>query len=1279
MKRNHQNGVALVVTLLMLSAVTLMAVVFLGVSRREKASVTVTADQTDAKLMADAALARAQSEIIARMLGSTNPYNYDFMVSTNLISPAGFRSGLSSPLNVSYQYANGQPLNNLNDQLQNLVNLQFDPRPPVFIQANRSGAVDFRFYLDFNRNGRFDTNGVQPVLGARPGTFLDPSGAEVTSPSGAEYRHFVGDPEWIGVLERPDRPHSENNRFIGRYAFMILPAGKSLDLNFIHNNAKGTDPLLQANNYSRNQGVGSWEINLAAFLRDLNTNAWRTYQYRSSPLMASLGDSFDDARSILSHRYLDKLDPNRRLESIFDLWGGPTGMGPIAAREFQNDGIDIYSDGPFFANASVQVNPDRLPPGDNPRKAWPGSPNPQGYYDAQDLFQSELTSPFFVRRLLGATTNSTSSYDRYTLYRLLAQMGTDSKPALSNLLYQADFRLHSTNKLHLNYRNDYPNGQTNFVSWDPVATPANGLTPALAARNPSDFFYQAADRLLRSTLATNINTNLPVALAKHFSLGATPVRSQVSITNIQIYHVPTNGAPYYTTNNEYSATVHRCLQVAANLYDAVTTRQFGTNVYPTVFRPVFGKTRTNVFIAGYVEVTNNAAQLLNSMVWRTPQELMQSPDGIYTNANLSLFGVPWVIGAKKGYPNFNEFSMETAVQVSRKLEVRKLSATTFMTNQMYVLGVSNIFGIEAWNSYTQDFRRNIEMRVTNDLHVVLRHIVDNAVRPLHPDPSVDVPARMLLGRTMNMESWTNRTSQSSFVLPLQTNVMFLTNAAYLGRRFPYLFDPNATNNFENSFDPPQWFLAMTNRLQYIVIDRDANRVIDFVNLDNLFTHLDIASAVVGDLNAAGGLFRNQITREADLWLTNRASARAPTEGILRQIGVALGDPNVASDIWRSHIADPVTGADKQKSIEKFRDFFRLGNTNLAMQVPFTPTRKIYQRNTWQVNDPLVHYMAEDLTDPILTGSTNSLVVIRPPNTPLPQSNLGLMNERYRPWGGNPNKSTDDTNFRMTLKDPGVRASDDWEFPTNKLANLGLMGRIHRGTPWQTIYLKAGMETPEVWLNWSGSLGTHPTNDWKFVDLFTVAPHENAARGLLSVNQTNLAAWSAVLSGVSVLSNATVNPGPLTGMTFDDVLCSPSSPQLHQIVGGITRTKLEQPYQVFRTVGDVLAVPELTIASPFLNLTTRQRLERGLTDPVVERIPQQILSLLKTDEPRIVVYAFGQSLKPAERSLVTSGNFYNICTNYQITGELVTKTVLRVEDTPEKPRVVVESYSIVPPE
>ena len=104
MNRHSQRGVALITSLIMLSVVVLMAVTFLAVSRRERASVAVTQDQTVAKLMSDAALARAQAQIITRVLATTNLFNYDFLVSTNFISPAGFRPGLSRLTNVSYVY-----------------------------------------------------------------------------------------------------------------------------------------------------------------------------------------------------------------------------------------------------------------------------------------------------------------------------------------------------------------------------------------------------------------------------------------------------------------------------------------------------------------------------------------------------------------------------------------------------------------------------------------------------------------------------------------------------------------------------------------------------------------------------------------------------------------------------------------------------------------------------------------------------------------------------------------------------------------------------------------------------------------------------------------------------------------------------------------------------------------------------------------------------------------------------------------------------------------------
>ena len=265
--------------------------------------------------------------------------------------------------------------------------------------------------------------------------------------------------------------------------------------------------------------------------------------------------------------------------------------------------------------------------------------------------------------------------------------------------------------------------------------------------------------------------------------------------------------------------------------------------------------------------------------------------------------------------------------------------------------------------------------------------------------------------------------------------------------------------------------------------------------------------------------------------------------------------------------------------------------------------------------------------------------------------------------------------------------------------------MHRGTPWQTIYLKSAIDPRsgqpvdlKTWGQWSGSFGTHPTNDWKLLDLFTVAPNDTASRGLLSVNQTNMAAWSAVLSGVSVLTNVSSDAavGPTRPPVTRELIIQPGSPQMQTIVAGVMRAQALQTNRVFRTMGDVLSAPELTTTSPFLNWSSMKQYQNGIDDTMYERIPQQVLSLLKTDEPRVVVYAFGQALKPADRSLVTLSTInppiFNLCTNYQVTGEFAAKTVLRLEELPpqavpntalgpmaQRMRAVVESYTVLQPD
>ena len=243
-RRRGLEAVALVITLLMLSVITFLAIAFLAMSRSNRAAVSASLDVATARAMSEAAQGRAQTEIMAQMLARGDVLAYDYMVSRNYINVNGFTSGDAlkpDPNNVNYDYfyansgsgfhppfipANGAI--NWSYWVQNIANLYYDPRPPVFVMTNPAtpNNLDFRFWVDINRNGRFETNGYWPTNNE----FNVFGGSTVLN----------GEPEFIGVLKNPMYPHSSTNQFIGRYAYLVLPIGKTLDLNYIHNFLKET-------------------------------------------------------------------------------------------------------------------------------------------------------------------------------------------------------------------------------------------------------------------------------------------------------------------------------------------------------------------------------------------------------------------------------------------------------------------------------------------------------------------------------------------------------------------------------------------------------------------------------------------------------------------------------------------------------------------------------------------------------------------------------------------------------------------------------------------------------------------------------------------------------------------------------------------------------------------------------------------------------------------------------------------------------------------------------
>lgn len=1312
-----ENGIALVITLIMLAIVTVMAIIFLSLSRRERASVKVSEDIATANMAADAALERAKAQAIAQMEVSGSMLHYDLFNSTNFISPNGFKSQADKfpdPSNVDY-FDNEGNLLPAKDRLQVIANLQYDPRAPVFIETNTSGPNEFRYYLDFNRNRVFEPNGFLPEINTNGQFVLDAFKNRMTN-------RFVGDPEWIGILERPDLPHSETNRMIARMAYLALPVGKTLDLNFIHNQAdmaSGDDDLGNGTRsrvgFTRNQGYGSWEINMAAFLRELNTNnyGWPNQSYNFKINQPSTGTAFEDALAMLNFRY------NGRRSYLSN------SIGTIGLNHFANDFIDNYANGPIYLGPTLEDN-------DDPTRPWPGSLNTNAFTDVQQLFTFGNYSTAFTNRLEQTMAlQRKSTYDRYTYYRLLSQIGVDSDPAIKG-------------KLNLNYENSIGEVTNNFIPWT----------------NSVAFFTNAADLMLKASIEEQVR-NIRGANYTNFYLGDTPVRSSFALTNILVYehrplNIPTN---VLWITNEYTAATHRVLQLAVNIYDNMTNVGTTYPYFPTVLRPYFRKTSTNVTVAGFLPVTN--INQISGLQWINPMEWVESQpgvQGIFTNVNL--YGQPFIVGVKKGHPNFNEFSLETVAEVTRKLELGKATpgGAVTITNQQYVVGLQTRLGVEAWNSYRTNYTRPVHIFAEVFSNIGLSNKPAFSLNEVRNGYFTNYATS-----NMNVADWRGYSFDTirpgNMRIPIYTNTITLRDSVYTGIA-PNYFAPITNSLFQPLSDAPNFKLYTTNRVKFWITDLASGAIVDFVNLGELKSVLDIGSVLRP--NGRTALVANNVQSDNIFWDTNRVGASSLTAGMTNQIAMSLGELTKNPAVWKQY--SKYLPNDLERSIALFRVFSGTNQGDVIRepilpdpastrhQAPFSPTKRIYVRYAWQANDPLVHYMNTDLAAGDAQGITLPAAFPQSLDYSISISNLwniGDLNQAFKPWGGQPgkyaNKKVSDTNkFNIGLKDPNIWVSDDWRFPivqsaTNYLRfpNIGWLGRVHRGSPWQTVFMKpiilsvttnrqnqitpVALVDANMWYLWAHSAGTFPSMDYKLFDLFTIAPNDNAARGLLSVNQAGQASWAAVLGGITVYTNNLVPDkqlgDPETPMNMVDAytkgysaeIIQPATGQISNIVANINYARSNQwdiaPYtdgrlpgvsyklfpktiagttnrlDVFEHLGDVLNSPALSTHSPFLRRTPAQ-MNKIFVDEAVERIPQQIMSLLKRDEPKFVVYSFGQSLKPAPHSLVTSPDFYNLCTNYQITGEVITKTTFRVEGelrNPNNPlRAVVESYNVLPP-
>ena len=1282
--RPSRSGIALVITLILLSVTLVMAVAFLAIARRERNSVTTTTDTATARLAADSALAAAQAQIVANILATTNlgAYNYSLLVSTNYISEPGFQiappATYANLTNVSYTYPNGNPVVG-NDLVQNIANLYLSPRAPVFVYNRNTGSNDFRFYLDLNRNGQFETNNTPSYTTA-------------------------GDPEWIGVLEHPDQPHSANNKFVARFAFLAQPVGNGLDLNAVHNQTESSaliNPFNAANDgYFRNEGVGTWELNLAAFLADLNTNQWgqivgsgasaplgsANYYLYNEPNGVNSGNAFADAQSLLAWRYGYNYNslaiPSASLISALI-----------------NAGLDGYTVGNLMTTTFLPVvlNP--------ANQHWAGSDNTNRFF----ALPSELFNPAqssggftggFTNRLLNAGS-STNLYDRYTFYRMLDQLGTDST---------AD-----DTRMNVNYRNMVngavvPGMETNCQVWTPL-----------------DFFTNAANLLLQhytAKWATSYDANHNPVLNQNY------VATFNTNAAFGVTHIPVLVSNVFV----YTPAVNRLLQLAANMYDA-TTNDF----YPSVFRPTFSVVTqngfNNVYIDGYeyiASVSGSGDVRLGTVM--TLDFMAANSPGHYTG---NVYGVPWIVGAKKYLPNFNQFSMQSFTTATRKMQVRRTDTSKYgatATNELFIVSITNHMGFSFWNSYITNYPGGpltvflhdtllMTINMTNSLGLITSW--SSATNFFYSPPT---PISPWAG-----SAWSGGNLSANSFVTTNCDFVFLPESMYSYKNNDFSatgWDTNETRVYPF----PQIGLATTNWLQAFILD--GTRIVDYVILNgpDFSRSMSTVQSPDQDLNdkdiTKSGFGSNG---KVSFWDSTSNRFNVPYD-IVNQFSVSE-DPTKYNVTWVTPPDMPAAitkGGSVALEAKYFQAFFLNNgqkNTNYSEQLPYTPTRLARDVVSWQVNDPLVHYMASDLNT--TTASTGQSKVDGPASTDYALASIAGLNDRYQPWGRSQQNypaGLTTSVYDLRYRDSLVWGSDYWDFPTGKLPTVGWLGRVHRGTPWQTVYLKQGDILQDVqtngpnvgqnlgtntWAQWTGDTQTAfnqqydaansaPVSDRDLFDLFTATPSPNATRGTLSINQTHLASWSALFSGVVALENITPVPSSTTTPIITNVVISPAGVDtanaaisyiLNNTNSGFeginaTRAAFINPDGVvgtFEHVGDILNTLAYTEKSPFLtgvNPVDSSRLSYDISDELYEWLPQQTLGLLRASStPRYVIYCYGQTLRPAVNGIVTdnSAGQFGLCTNYQVTAESAARVVLRMDNAKTgAPHIVVESFNVLPP-
>ncbi|MDB6058483.1 MAG: hypothetical protein JWO95_2327 [Verrucomicrobiales bacterium] len=383
-----------------------------------------------------------------------------------------------------------------------------------------------------------------------------------------------------------------------------------------------------------------------------------------------------------------------------------------------------------------------------------------------------------------------------------------------------------------------------------------------------------------------------------------------------------NEIPIYCSTNplvRYNGGIHWLLQQAVNAYDQ-TNHTVGDFDFPSVFRPQFAVVTNDQCVAALI---TNWVEAADDYLNITARPFKASGDPTLSSDD-NVWGIGMVIGVKPAVPIFNEFGYLNNFNVSRKLLFRRNQPGTrpFATNQMYVLSLSNIFGCSALNTSTQALPRDVTMYFTNSANIRLVNELGLGTTSSFTNGATQI---------IVCNQWPKNTYVGTNMYKVLTNTVFtLPTSGYVEGKG--VFGPADNAHFELNAGLPvhSWFVEVTNRVVYALIDNVSGRMLDFVNYDQFGTSVEMMQ-------------RLQTLQLSYLspWQTNGANSSlfSPASiGVLNQISVVTNSTRTADYI-------PQPGA------SSYLTAFLNGTDNTSatlMECPYQPSATVQQTTKWWV-------------------------------------------------------------------------------------------------------------------------------------------------------------------------------------------------------------------------------------------------------------------------------------------------------------------------------------------